>query len=66
MDRNGIENADACYFEGQFEVLNNHSKKLKFMDVRDYARMITETTGDEKMDLERYFEVMPLDKKEAI
>ena len=66
IDKVGMANADQCYLEGSFEFLNTHSKLLRFMDVREYARLITESTGEEATDLERYFEFMPQEKRERI
>lgn len=52
--------------EGKFELLNIHDKKIKMMDVREFARILTETTGDEQQDKERFFECMPTQRQEAI
>lgn len=65
VERGGEPGAE-MYIEGSFEFLNTHQKSVKVVDVREYARLLTETTGDEQTDLERFFEYMPPAKRDRI
>lgn len=58
--------AERPVIEGTFELLNTHERKIKAIDVREFARSLTEITGDEQEDSKRILEMLPQKYRDEI
>ena len=54
-----VEKEKEAVIDGSFELLNNDSRSIKPIDIREFARNLVEITGDPEDDMQRYLQAIP-------